>query len=252
MRLITVGTGTVVPDPDRASACHWVEEEGTRVIIDCGAGALQGLARAGLPWGTVDHLVISHFHADHIVEIPALIFALKHAQQELRTDRLDVWGPVGSSRLFAAWADAYGGWISEPGFKLAIHDVQPGRSSSLGSLRFRFTHTPHTEESLALRIEGSGSALGYTGDSGPDDALAEFFRGVDLLLAECSLPDELALDIHLTPSGLARLATGSGAGRLAVTHVYPQLRRLDVPELIRQAGYSGEIIMARDGMELDI
>ena len=40
--------------------------------------------------------------------------------------------------------------------------------------------------------------------------------------------------------------------RLAVTHVYPQLRALDVPALIAQAGYEGEVIVAHDGLELTL
>jgi ribonuclease BN (tRNA processing enzyme) len=252
MRLVTVGTGTVVPDPKRASACHWVQHEGTRVIVDCGAGALQGLARAGLPWGEVDHLIISHFHADHIGEIPSLVFALCHGLEVARVAPLQVWGPLGTRRLFEAWAAALGSWLVEPGFGLQIHEMRPGAPVQIGTLHVDAAETPHTDESVALRIEAGGAALGYTGDTGPDEALAGFFRGVDLLLAECSLPEDLVADNHLSPERLARLAQAAGVERVAVTHVYPQLHRLDVPDLIRRAGYTGQIIMARDGLDLEV
>ncbi|MGD2217794.1 MAG: ribonuclease Z [Gemmatimonadales bacterium] len=252
MRLVTVGTGTVVPDPERASACHWIEHGETRLLVDCGAGALQGLARYGLAWADVGHLIISHFHADHIGEIPSLIFALRHALETPRRAALEVWGPEGSGRLFAAWADALGSWLVEPGFDVTIHELRPRDSMDVGGLKLQVSKTPHTDESLALRLEANGSVLGYTGDTGPSEELARFFRGTDLLLAECSLPDELVADFHLSPTSLARLAMDAGVSRLAVTHVYPQLRRLDVPGLIRQAGYSGEIIVVSDGSELQI
>lgn len=252
MRLVTVGTGTVVPDARRVSACHWVEDGDTRVVVDCGAGALQGLARCQLPWDATDHVIISHFHADHIAEIPSLIFALRHALEVPRTAPLGVWGPDGTERLFSAWASAFGSWIVDPGFELNLHEVQPGARLPIGTLGARFAETQHTAESLAVRLECGGRALGYTGDTGPSPDLAGFFRDVDLLLAECSLPDELAQDNHLTPSGLAELANRAGAKRLAVTHVYPQLQRLDAAGLIRDAGYVGEIVLAYDGLELDV
>jgi ribonuclease BN (tRNA processing enzyme) len=252
MRLVTVGTGTVVPDPERASACHWIEHGETRLLVDCGAGALQGLARARLAWAEVGHLIISHFHADHIGEIPSLIFALRHALETPRRAPLDIWGPAGTVRLFAAWADALGSWLVEPGFEVVIRELQPGSSVDMGGVQVWAARTPHTDESIALRFEAPESVLGYTGDTGPSEELGDFFQGVDLLLAECSLPDELVADIHLSPTHLASLATAAGARRVAVTHLYPQLRRLDVPGLIRRAGYSGEIIMVTDGSEIQI
>ena len=250
MRLVTVGTGTVVPDPDRASACHWLESSATRIIADCGAGGLGGLARAGLPWGECDHLVISHFHADHIAEIPSLIFALRHGMEPSRSRPLEIWGPVGTQRLFRSWAEALGNWLVEPGFAIAIRELKPGSAASIGDVQTEVASTPHTDESLAFRFETEDSAVGYTGDTGPDETLAEFFRGVDLLLSECSLPDALVAENHLSPSSLARMASAAKVGRLVVTHVYPQLRALGAPELIRAAGYDGEVIMARDGMEI--
>ncbi len=252
MRLVTVGTGTVVPDANRASACHWVEHGGTRAVVDCGAGALQGLARADLPWGDVTHLFISHFHADHIAEIPSLIFALRHGLALPREAQLDVCGPVGTAQLFETWAAAYGPWILEPGFTVSISEMRPDVALELEDFAVRGAETPHTPESLAFRFETAAAVLGYTGDTGPSEALAEFFRGVDLLLSECSLPDELVGDNHLSPAHLARMATAAEVSRLAVTHVYPQLRQLDVPELIRAAGYVGEIVMADDGLELAV
>jgi ribonuclease BN (tRNA processing enzyme) len=250
MRLVTVGTGTVVPDPQRASACHWIETDQTSILVDCGAGAVQGLARAALSWGRLQQLLISHFHADHVGEIPSLLFALRHALLPPRSEALDIWGPTGTRRLFDALSMALGSWLVKPGFPLRFHEIEPGAPVRIGDLWVSAVGTPHTEESLAFRFEGEGTALGYTGDTGPSDDLAHFFRGVDLLLAECSLPDDIAVDIHLSPTGLARLASAAGARRLVVTHVYPQLRALDVPTLIEQAGYDGEIIMARDGLEL--
>ena len=74
-----VGTGTVAPSATRGSPSHWVERGGLRVLLDCGAGTMHALARFGLAWERTSHVVLTHFHPDHFGELPALLFALRHA-----------------------------------------------------------------------------------------------------------------------------------------------------------------------------
>lgn len=252
-RLVVVGSGTVVPEGDRGGACYWLEMGGTLALLDCGPAAVQGLARLGLPWDRVTDLVLTHFHADHVAGVPALLFALKHGLLPARRRApLDVRGPPGTRRLFERLADALGDFLLEPGYPLRIAEVAPGEAAELrGGAVLRAHPTPHTEESQAVRIDGP-AAVGYTGDTGPSETLGAFFRGVDLLVCECSLRDEEVGDHHLSPSRVARLAGTARPGRLLLTHVYPHLRRLGVAELVREAGYDGPLEVAHDGLSLPL
>ncbi|MDX1675048.1 MAG: hypothetical protein R3314_09670, partial [Longimicrobiales bacterium] len=96
------------------------------------------------------------------------------------------------------------------------------------------------------------SGLGYTGDTGPSPELGAFMRGLDVLVAECSLPDDQAIDTHLSPASLAALGAHAAPGRLVVTHVYPQLAALDPVARLRAAGWDGEAVRAEDGLELEV
>jgi ribonuclease BN (tRNA processing enzyme) len=86
----------------------------------------------------------------------------------------------------------------------------------------------------------------YTGDTGPSADLARWARGCDLLLAECSLPDERALAIHLTPSQAGTLAREADAKSLVLTHFYPLV---EAAQPARRAAerYAGPVAAARDG-----
>ena len=87
----------------------------------------------------------------------------------------------------------------------------------------------------------------------PDETLAEFCRGADLLVAECSLPDDRVGDNHLSPSRVARLASRSDPRRLVATHIYPQFRNsADVASLIAASGFGGPIDLAREGLVIDL
>lgn len=249
-RLVVVGCGTVVPEGDRACSSFWIELGGARLLMDCGPGAVQALARLQLPWAELSHLLITHFHADHVGAIPGLLFSLKWGLlPQLRAAPLEVVGPPGTRRLFVRLGEALGDFVLDPGFPVRISEIAPGGARELiPGLRLSAHKTPHTEESVALRLDGAGASVGYTGDTGPDDSLGPFFHGTDLLVAECSLTDEAVGPNHLSPSTVARLAAAAEPGRLLLTHVWPQVRaRFDVPALVRAAGFGGEVELAREG-----
>lgn len=253
-RLVVVGSGTVVPEGDRGCSCYYVEMGESRVLLDCGPGAVQGLARFDLPWPELTDLVITHFHADHVGALPGLFFALEHGLYPLRRERrLTVWGPPGTARLFDGLSRALGGFLLDPGFPVEIREVEPGEGATLGGGVLLRTHpTPHTEESQAVRLEAETVSVGYTGDTGPSDPLGVFMRGVGVLVCECSLLDDEVGDNHLSPSRVAAIARAARPGRLLLTHVYPHVRTggRQVPDLVREAGYEGSTELVFDGMTL--
>jgi ribonuclease BN (tRNA processing enzyme) len=243
--LVTAGTGTVAPSARRTSAAHWVEQGEVRVLMDCGAGALHALARHGLAWERVSHVAITHFHPDHFGELPALLFALRHATR--RVQPLVVAGPAGIEGLLDRLAAAFGEWVLDPGFPLAVRQLEPRRSLALSEdAGLEAQPVPHTAESVALSVRSSAGRLVYTGDTGPSEQLGEWARGCDLLLAECSLPEAMAVDLHLTPRQAGALARRSEAGRLVLTHFYPPVEEVDIrSEVARE--YQGPVALAKDG-----
>ncbi|MDE2661592.1 MAG: MBL fold metallo-hydrolase [Gemmatimonadota bacterium] len=258
--LVVVGCGTVVPEADRAASSYWVSSPGTgsaapaHVLFDCGPGALQALARLGLPWGEVTDLAITHFHADHVGALPGLFFALKHGLPRPRSRPLTVWGPAGARGFLARLAGAYGDFILAPGFPVLIEELPPGAARDLGGGRRLEAHkTPHTEESVAWRLEGEAFSFGYTGDSGPSAELGPFMRGVSALVCECSIHDSEAADNHLSPARVAELATAARPRLLVLTHIYPHFRtQHDVARLVAEAGYDGDACIAREGLRVSL
>jgi ribonuclease BN (tRNA processing enzyme) len=251
MRLTVVGSGTAAPEPDRVCSGYWVEAGDTRLLLDCGPGVVQRMAALGLPWWRLDHLLVSHFHNDHLGDLPMLLFALKHGAPERRTDPLTLWAPHGIQDRLRAMRAAFGDHVEDPGLPLLVREATPGDVFEAG-ITVVAAETPHTPESLAYRLEDDDACLGYTGDTGPSPELAAFLAGCDLIIAECSLPDHEAIDTHLSPRTLAALAREAAPGKLLVTHVYPQLDRLGACERVRAAGWQGETIRATDGLVLTV
>jgi ribonuclease BN (tRNA processing enzyme) len=247
MELVTVGTGTVAPSATRTSACHWVSRGNLKILLDCGPGALHRLAQFRLPWQHTTHVVVSHFHPDHWGELPMLVYALKYTTVPPRSDPLVVLGPPGVVRLVKSLAEGYGAWLLDPGFPIGILDVRHGEPFPLDAeVSLETFPVPHTPESVALSVTAPEGRLVYTGDTGPSTELARWAAGADLLLAECSLPEELAMDIHLTPERAGDLARQAGARRLVLTHFYPPVETTD-PAKVAAGRFTGPVAAARDG-----
>ena len=247
MELVTVGTGTVAPSAARTAACHWVGRGNLKILLDCGAGALHRLAEFGLPWDKVTHVVLSHFHPDHWGELPMLVYALKYTADPPRTEPLVILGPPGVVRLVKKLAEGYGSWLLDPGFPIGILDLRDSEPFPLDAdLSLETFPVPHTPESVALSLTAPEGRLVYTGDTGASSELAHWAKGADLLLAECSLPEEMATDLHLTPERAGDLAREAGAGRLVLTHFYPPVENLD-PARAARTRFAGPVAAARDG-----
>ncbi|MGK7313163.1 MAG: MBL fold metallo-hydrolase [Candidatus Longimicrobiales bacterium M2_2A_002] len=252
MKLTVVGSGTASPEAGRVCPGFWVEAGDERLLLDCGGGVVHGMARLAVPWPELDHLLITHFHNDHIGDIPMLLFALKHGVYPARNKPLTIWAPRGIRERLKAMEAAFGDHVADPGFPVVIREVSARASFDVGRVGVRASATPHTDDSLAYRLQQNGVSLGYTGDTGPSEAVGTFMKGVDVLVAECSLPDELAIETHLSPSSLAEMAARARPGRLVVTHVYPPLDVLGPVDRVRAAGWDGPTVRATDGLEVDV
>ena len=232
----------------------WLERTGVSLLTDCGSGTLRTLARLGLRWEEVSHVLLTHFHTDHVAELAPLLFALKHGVEAVRIQPLVILGPQGLRRHLSFLSKAHGAYVEDPGFPLEVVELSPAGpwTSDNGAFRLRSYATNHTENSLAYRVETEDGTVGFTGDTGPDPALGAFMEGVQLLVAECSHPDGQGMDTHLTPSELAALGSRAGPELLVNVHAYPPLDPERVPDLLRRAGYTGGAEAGRDGMVIRV
>jgi ribonuclease BN (tRNA processing enzyme) len=263
-----IGSGVLLPDDARRSSGHWVSAEATgdaetepeaeafRLLLDCGSGTLHGMGRDGLPWQELSHIALSHFHADHIGDLAPVLWALRWGARGedggSRGRTLRILGPAGLQGRMEGLAAAFGGWVLDPGFPLAVHEVEPGERWRDAAAGLELVAHPvrHSPEALAWRVEARGTGVGYTGDTGPLPELGSFFRGVRVLVAECALraPDDL--NLHLSPESLARIAQAAAPDVLVPVHLYPEVNPEELPDLLRDAGYTGRVEMGRDGLAL--
>ncbi|HEX8286067.1 MAG TPA: MBL fold metallo-hydrolase [Pyrinomonadaceae bacterium] len=254
MKLTVLGSGTSVPHPRRSSSAHWVEAEGGTLLLDCSAPAVHRMAEEGLDWPNLDAVWVSHFHLDHVGGLAPFLFGTRYApQMRGRRKPLTVYGPRGIAKLLRRFDEAGDYKIFEQPFPVEVKELAPRAGfEPFAGLRGETFSTPHTRESLALRLTaGDGASLVYTSDTGFTEALAGFARAADLFLMECSFFRSKPVETHLELEEAMRLARLSGARRCVLAHLYPEWDGVDLAAEAAKL-WDGETIEARDGLRLDV
>ena len=120
MRLTTVGTGPAAPSPGRVEAGHLVESGGVRLLLDCGSGVAFRFADLGIDWVSITHVALTHFHADHVIELPTLLTAWRYGTLPPRSAPLEIVGPAGTQTLLDRLTEATGVKYHEYGFVVTV------------------------------------------------------------------------------------------------------------------------------------
>jgi len=254
MKLTILGSGSSVPHPKRASPSHWLETSSGTILLDISADAPHRMAQEALDWANLDAIWISHFHLDHMGGLPAFLFGTKWAPQiQSRTKRLRIFGPDGLRAIVDTISEANKYRLLEQVFPVEFVEVAAGASFEiLPGITANTLKTPHTKESLALRLKDADSKLFvYTSDTGFSEDLVPFAKHAALLLMECSFRRNKPVQKHLELADAMRLAHECAPDKLVLTHLYPEWDHVDLAAEARLL-WSGETIAARDGLQLEI
>src|SRR2546425_5775491 len=255
MKLVVLGSGTSVPHPQRASAAFWLETDAGSVLLDCSADAGHRMAEENVDWPNFDAIWISHLHLDHCGGLASLLFGLKWAPQtQSRRKPLKIFGCEGIKKLLRAIDDSNDYALFEQPFPIELREISAGEGDfeMLPGVRAQTFFTPHTRESLAIRLtDNEDASIVYSSDTGYSEELASFARQVDLLILECSFWRNKPSDKHLELVDAMRIASLAEPRRLLLTHLYSEWDGVDLEAKAKEL-WSGKTIEACDGLRLEI
>jgi ribonuclease BN (tRNA processing enzyme) len=236
VRITVLGKSPSWQDADGACSGYLVEEGDTCLLIDCGNGVFAKLRRFR-DYVDVDAVVISHLHADHILDIVPFSYALTYAprQQPVPVHRWPgtdnparplLYGPAGVRECFRRIVGAWGNDdLVDNAFDVREYD--PEATLEVGPLRLRFHPVPHFVPAWAIEVTSAdgGGRFTYGADSAPTEELIEFARDSDLLMLEASLPrpERDGMRGHLTPGEAGEHGCRANVKQLVITHFSDEL-----------------------------
>ena len=255
IRFHILGAGGAVPTPTHTPAAYWVTVDGHPILMDPGPGALVRLVKSGEAPRGVDHIdrvLLTHLHPDHSGDLVALLFAF-HSPVPTATGPVIMCGPVGLNRLLEQLRGIYGRWLVPRLRELVVREIPPGTVlEHPGGGRVEAFAVDHTQDRLSEGCLGyrffdaDGRLVVFSGDTGPCAGLEEAARGADLLVVECSTPDELATPGHMAPKDVGKVCNAARPRRVVLTHQYPDAAGMDLVAAVGKY-YQGPVAQARDG-----
>ena len=271
-QVVTLGTGTPNPDPERSGPATAVVVHGVAYLVDAGPGVVRRAAQAartGIPAlaaARLNIVFLTHLHSDHTAGLPDVIHTGWVANRERP---LRLIGPPGTAAMAEHLTEAYRADIDnrlhglQPhtalGWKVEATDVRGGevyRDSNVTVTAIP-VHHDGWEVALGYRFQTRDRIIVISGDTGPVDALAAACNGCDVLVHEVyavkgflsRTPEwqRYHRDAHTSTTELAALAVKARPKLLLLTHLllWGVATADDLLAEIR-AGYAGPVVAAKD------
>jgi ribonuclease BN (tRNA processing enzyme) len=270
-KIVMLGTGTPIPDPDRMGPSVAVIVDSTPYIFDAGTGVVRRAAaaqRAGVPGLTMPALqrvFLTHLHSDHTLGLADLLFT---PWIQGRSVPLEIYGPPGTQRLVNGIIDgndediherlASSGGPPANGWKANVHEIAEGVVYKDARVTIRAFPVPHSAWKYAFgyRVETPDRTIVISGDTRESPAIAAACNGCDVLIHEVysdagfakvpPIRQQYHAQAHTSAKQLGAIATAARPKLLILTHLlfFGATEEQLLSEV--KSKFSGNVVLARD------
>jgi len=239
-RIILLGTGTCQLLSARIASSALIELDGLRILFDIGRGVASRIAEHGLLQADLEHIVISHFHQDHISDLIPYLHAGAWSRVDPRSKDLHIYGPLGVEVQVMRILSLFGPEeLNRSHYKIFIHELR-GDELLIGNKKFDFISLPPANNH-GLRFKLGNKIFALAADSYFHQELLQFLNGVDEAVFDAG---------HLTEDEIIDLAVKTQVNTLWCSHLYSELDVNKLNTLANKRGYQGELKLAYDKLIL--
>ena len=275
MKVTLLGTGSPIPDPNRAGPSTLVQAAGQHIVVDCGRGCVMRMTAAGVFPPFLSAVLLTHLHSDHISDLNDIVTSRWiMSPQPIVTH---IYGPVGTSKVVAGLRkmleldehyrlDHHADLRSGPGIQVEVHEVSPGDEFSIGDVRVKVGRTDHrpVQPTLGYRFEAEGKVAALAGDTVPCAELDALCEGADIYVQTVLRPDLVdamkqmlpaqaprlhdILNYHSSVEDAAKTATRAKVRTLMLTHYVPAMQPGQEADWTAQAArhFTGTVVAGPD------
>jgi ribonuclease Z len=280
IRVTLLGTGSPIPDPQRAGPATLVQAGGRNLLFDTGRGVTTRLYQLKIPFRDVSPVFITHYHSDHVNGLPDLwLSGWLGGPWARRTSPMHIIGPTGLRELTDNLTKAYAADIRireadehypPSGVAFDIEEFDKDGvvfdDHGLKVTAFEVNHGDAIKPAYGYRVDYGGHAIVISGDTRMNENVVKYGTGVDLLVHEvCAARPEVTdeqvktvMAHHTSPREAGMVFSGARPKLAAFTHIVliarPNVPAPTLDEVVSQTRqtYSGPLAVGEDLMSFDI
>lgn len=142
-----LGTGGMLPLPDRYLTSLLTRYNGRKLLIDCGEGTQVTLRMLGWGYKTIDIICFTHYHGDHVTGLPGLLLTIGNAG---RKEPLTIIGPPGLKKIVEGLTIV----CRDIAFELILLELPyEAQTLQIGEFWINVLPVPHNVKCFAYTIE---------------------------------------------------------------------------------------------------
>jgi ribonuclease Z len=217
--VVFLGTSASAPTARRGTSSLLIRRGGDRLLLDCGEGTQRQLLRSTIGLVDLEHVFLTHLHADHYLGLPGM---LKTFSLRMREPPLRLYGPPGLRELFGM----LGRVIGRLTYELELVELRAGDAVPLDGYEVCAFPVDHGVPSIGYALveperpgrfdDARADALGVP--FGPERGVLQRGEAVTLADGRVVQPEELVGEPR---AGRTVAYTGDTAPTEAVSLLFP-------------------------------
>jgi ribonuclease Z len=278
VRVTILGSGDPFVKKCQASASVLIEvgnEQHDLFFFDLGSGSLANFNGLRLPVTSTTKVFISHLHADHVGDMPTLLWSLAKSG---RRDPVEVWGPAGQRQelgtvAYARHLEAAHAWDMESmcghpgqsGARIIATEVPYDRTATVyerNGVRISSFPVIHIlDGAVGYRLDYAGRSVVFSGDTRPCHPVVDACDGADLLIHETfpsapvfarkgCVPENLAEmivnGVHTSPAMAGKVFERAGARMSAMWHLVVDHETVGPVFSEMRTQHDGPVVISQD------